>query len=90
MNSTPTTTGATAITGVMLAGVILWLCDLLRIHQPPVEVAGTIGAAMLYGAHVVSNWIDRRWPEPAQPVAVELDHAAVVARPLGPTSPPAS
>jgi len=58
MNSA-TTTGATAVTSAMLAGVIIWLCGVVHISPPPVEVAGTIGAALLYGAHVLANLISR-------------------------------
>ena len=63
MNST-TTTGAIAVTSTMLAGVIIWLCGIVNVTPPPVEVAGTISAVLLYGAHCLANLVDRRWPPP--------------------------
>ena len=71
MNDT-TKTGAVAITSTMLAGVIIWLCGVMKLPVPPVEVAGTIGAGMLYGAHLFASWVNARFPPKAPPVAVAV------------------
>ena len=51
MNGTPTTTGAIAISGAMLGGVITWACQAAHITPPPIEVAGTLGAVILSLGH---------------------------------------
>lgn len=53
MNSTPTTTGAIAISGAMLGGVIIWACQAAHITAPPIEVAGTLGAVILAVGHAL-------------------------------------
>lgn len=88
--SATTTTGATAVTGAMLAGVILWLCSLMHLQQPPVEVAGTIGAAILYGGHVLANWVNRRWPGAPEPVAAVVVTPAAVTPVTPIPTPPAA
>ncbi len=67
MNSnSPVATGAAAVTGAMLGGVIVWLCSVMHIAAPPEEVAGTIGAMILVVGHMVVNWVNVRWPPPVQ------------------------
>ena len=61
MNQTsPVQTGATAITGAMLGGCIVYIAQALKLPTPPAEVAGTMGGILLVGAHAVSNWIRSR------------------------------
>ncbi|CAM2142740.1 Holin [Pararobbsia alpina] len=61
MNQTsPVSTGAAAITGAMLGGCIVWACQAMKLPAPPAEVAGTLGAILLTGAHTVSNWLSNR------------------------------
>ena len=62
---TPTGTGAAAISGAMLAGLIVWLCGVAHIPAPPADVAGTIGAILLAGGHAAVNFIASRWPAKA-------------------------
>ena len=68
-SSSPVATGAAAVTGAMLGGVITWLCAAMHVAAPPPDVAATIGAAVLVGAHGLVNWANRRWPAPPVPVA---------------------
>jgi len=51
----PYATGSAAITGAMLGGLVSWACTLVHITPPPTEVAGTIGALILAGAHLLAN-----------------------------------
>ncbi|PVX77155.1 hypothetical protein [Paraburkholderia unamae] len=60
MNSSPVSTGASAVTGAMLGGCIVWFCQALKIATPPAEVAGTMGAILLTAAHYVVNAINSR------------------------------
>lgn len=61
MNQTsPVSTGASAITGAMLGGCISWICQARNIPAPPSEVAGTMGAIVLTVAHYVVNLINAR------------------------------
>jgi hypothetical protein len=61
MNQTsPVSTGAVAVTGAMLGGCIVWLCQAFKLPAPPSEVAGTMGAILLAGAHWLSNVIGAR------------------------------
>lgn len=60
MNSSPVSTGASAVTGAMLGGCIVWICQAARIATPPAEVAGTMGAIVLTAAHYVVNLINAR------------------------------
>lgn len=64
---TPTGTGAAAISGAMLAGLIVWLCGVAKIPAPPADVAGTIGAIMLAGGHAAVNFIATRFPSKTPP-----------------------
>lgn len=65
--SSPVTTGAAAVSGAMIGGVIVWACGALKIAAPPADVAGTMGALVLAGLHVVCNAITSRPIKPAQP-----------------------
>lgn len=61
MNQTsPVSTGASAVTGAMLGGCIVWLCQACKLPAPPAEVAGTMGAIALTAAHYVVNLISAR------------------------------
>lgn len=60
MNSSPVSTGASAITGAMLGGCIVWVCQACKIAAPPAEVAGTMGAMLLTAAHYAVNLINSR------------------------------
>lgn len=53
--SSPTNTGAIAISGAMLGGVITWACQAAHISPPPIEVAGTLGALILAIGHALLN-----------------------------------
>lgn len=67
MNQTsPVTTGAAAVSGAMIGGVIVWACGALKIAAPPADVAGTMGALVLAGLHVVCNAISARSAKPAE------------------------
>lgn len=66
MNSnSPVATGAAAISGAMLGGVIVWFCSVVHVAAPPADVAGTLGAVVLIGGHYAVNWLNRRFPAPA-------------------------
>lgn len=65
--SSPVTTGAAAVSGAMIGGVIVWACGALKITAPPADVAGTMGALVLAGLHVVCNAIASRAANPSQP-----------------------
>jgi uncharacterized membrane protein YdcZ (DUF606 family) len=66
--ASPATTGAVAVTGAMLGGVVVWICNAAHWPTPPVDVAGTLGALMLAGAHAIGNHFSK--PEaPKQPAA---------------------
>lgn len=83
MNSnSPVATGAAAVSGAMLGGVIVWLCSVLRITPPPEEVAGTLGAIVLVGGHMLVNWINVRWPAPV--LLTEADIAKPAPAPAKP------
>ena len=72
-SSSPVATGAAAVTGAMLGGVISWLCAALRVAPPPPDVAATIGAVVLVSGHSLINWANRRWPgAPVQSVSVPV------------------
>ena len=72
-SSSPVATGAAAVTGAMLGGVITWLCAAMHVAAPPPDVAATIGAAVLVSAHGLVNWANRRWPAaPMQSVSVPV------------------
>lgn len=60
MNSSPVSTGASAVTGAMLGGCIVWLCQACKVSAPPAEVAGTMGAMLLTVAHYAVNLINSR------------------------------
>lgn len=61
MNQTsPVSTGASAITGAMLGGCIVWACQASKIQAPPAEVAGTMGALILTLAHYALNFLINR------------------------------
>ena len=77
-SSSPVATGAAAVTGAMLGGVITWLCSVMHVAVPPPDVAATIGAAVLVSAHGMVNWANRRWPAaPVQSVSVPVVAAPV-------------
>ena len=63
MNSSPVSTGASAVTGAMLGGCIVWLCQACKLPSPPAEVAGTMGALLLTAAHYAVNVINARTPK---------------------------
>jgi len=65
--SSPVTTGAAAVSGAMIGGVIVWACGALKIAAPPADVAGTMGALVLAALHVVCNAIASRSASPAHP-----------------------
>jgi len=73
MNQTsPITTGAAAVSGAMIGGVIVWACGAFKVAAPPADVAGTMGALVLAGLHVACNAISNRSSRtalvaPAQP-----------------------
>ena len=77
-------TGAAAISGAMLSGLIIWVCQIAHLSPPPAEVAGTIGALVLGGGHAAVNWLNARFPAvaPAKatvaPVAVPAPAPAAV------------
>lgn len=69
MNQTsPVTTGAAAVSGAMIGGVIVWACGALKISAPPADVAGTMGALVLMGLHAIGNAIAARSSKPASAV----------------------
>ena len=77
-SSSPVATGAAAVTGAMLGGVITWLCAAMRVAPPPPDVAATIGAVVLVCGHSLINWANRRWPAaPVQSVSVPIVAAPV-------------
>lgn len=47
----PTVTGGVAITTAAFGSLIIWACGIVNIPAPPIEVAGTIAALLMYGAH---------------------------------------
>ena len=59
MNS-PVTTGASAVTGAMLGGMIVWIFQAAKLPVPPAEVAGTMGALLLTAAHYAVNLLNSR------------------------------
>lgn len=65
--SSPVTTGADAVSGAMIGGVIVWACGALKITAPPADVAGTMGALVLAGLHVVCNAVSSRSAKQAEP-----------------------
>lgn len=77
-------TGAAAISGAMLGGVIVWLCSVIHVEAPPSDVAGTIGAVLLCSGHAVVNWLSVRFP-PASPVVI----ARTIVAPAAPAAPAA-
>lgn len=58
-------TGAAAVSGAMLGGMISWICTVCNIAAPPPDVAGTMGAIVLTAGHVVANWFINRAATPA-------------------------
>jgi protein-S-isoprenylcysteine O-methyltransferase Ste14 len=77
-SSSPFATGAAAVTGAMLGGVISWLCTQMHVAPPPPDVANSIGALFLVSGHSFLNWANRRWPEvPVQSVSVPVVAASV-------------
>jgi hypothetical protein len=58
--TSPVSTGAAAVTGAMLGGCITWICQAAKLPAPPAEVAGTMGAILLTGAHWLGNLIASR------------------------------
>ena len=82
-SSSPVATGAAAVTGAMLGGVITWLCAVIHVAAPPPDVAATIGALVLVGGHYAINWANRRWPAPpVQSVSVPVVAAPVAVPPV--------
>lgn len=53
MNSTPTTTGAVAVSAAMVSSIISWLAGLAHLQMPD-QVAGAIAAILLWAVHVLS------------------------------------
>lgn len=77
MNSnSPVATGAAAISGAMLGGVIVWFCGAIHVAAPPADVAGTLGAVVLIGGHYAVNWLNRRFPAPPAPTTTVAAPAA--------------
>ena len=66
MNSTPTTTGAIAVSAGMIASIIAWLAGLAHLSMPP-EVSGAIAALVLWGAHVIAAEINHARVAPEKP-----------------------
>lgn len=66
----PTNTGGVAITTVMLAGLIVWLCSVLKIQAPPMDVAGTIAALLMYAGHQTGLFIRAYFPPKVAPAPV--------------------
>lgn len=69
-SSSPVTTGAAAISGAMIGSVIVWICGVVHLAAPPPDVAGTLGALVLAGAHLAVNAISGRradTPTPTPP-----------------------
>ena len=58
--NTPVSTGAAAITGAMLGGCITWICQAAKLPTPPAEVAGTMGAILLFLAHSLKQYVATR------------------------------
>lgn len=88
MNQTsPVTTGAAAVSGAMIGGVIAWLCGSLKIAVPPADVAGTMGALVLMALHALGNWLATRPQRMAAPAPVV--QAPVQAAPAPVAPPPA-
>jgi hypothetical protein len=75
MNSSPITTAGVGLSGAMLAGVIVWICSIARIPAPPTDVAATMGALLLAGAHMLGVWIARRQAAPTSPAPVAAPKA---------------
>lgn len=74
--SSPVTTGAAAVSGAMIGGVIVWACGTLKIAAPPADVAGTMGALVIAGLHVVCNAIANRPSKGEQSSAAPATPAA--------------
>jgi hypothetical protein len=53
-------TGGAAVTGAMIGGCIVWLCQACHLMAPSAEVAGTMGAMLLAGVHALSNMIQSK------------------------------
>ena len=69
MNSTPTTTGAVAVSAAMIASIVQWLAGLAHLSMPP-EVSGAIAALVLWAAHVISAEINHARGAPEKPTEV--------------------
>lgn len=67
----PTTTGGVAITTAAFGGMIIWACGALNLPAPPVEVAGTIAALIMYASHAAITafklYFPPKAPVPAAP-----------------------
>ncbi len=67
----PTTTGGVAITTAALGSLIVWACGVIHIEAPPIEVAGTIAAMLMYAAHgavaAFKAYFPPKAPVPAAP-----------------------
>ena len=65
----PTSTGGVAITTAALGSLIVWACGVIRIEAPPMEVAGTMAAVLMYTAHGAVVAFKSYFPPKAAPAA---------------------
>lgn len=65
--TTPIQTTGSAVTGAMIAGCIVWLCQAEHWPVPPADVAGTMGALLLGGAHAIMQYVVAKRATPALP-----------------------
>jgi hypothetical protein len=63
----PLTTGGMTLAGTQLSGVVKYFAALVHLPPPDDATAGLIGVGILMGVHAVWNYINARWPAPAQP-----------------------
>ena len=69
MTSSPTTTGAVAVSAAMIAAIVQWLAGLAHLSMPP-EVSGAIAALVLWAAHVIAAEIKHARGAPEKPTEV--------------------
>ena len=69
MTSSPSTTGAVAVSAAMIASIVQWLAGLAHLSMPP-EVSGAIAALVLWAAHVIAAEINHARGAPEKPTEV--------------------